>query len=65
MEFFGDLSKYIEQHGVHMVLNSQVCLFIGTYVGWSCGHRVSGAQFELSNHKNCNVSNEVCDTNLL
>ena len=34
-----------------------------------CGVVVSGAQFELNNHKNCNVSNEVCmytcDTNLL
>ena len=51
MEFFVDLSKYIEQHGVHMVLNSQMC--------YSLGHRLGGAvvavtkaQFELSNHKN-------------
>lgn len=26
IDFFGDLSRNIEQHGVHMVLNAQVIL---------------------------------------
>ena len=27
IEFFGDMNKYIEQHGVHMVLNAQVRVY--------------------------------------
>lgn len=28
IEFFGDLNKNIEQHGVHMVLNAQVSIYL-------------------------------------